>query len=86
MPRRQPARSARNEIPLPQQAETPPPTDDPTYQALLKAENEAYLAWLQYRPDGKNDKQSLSALRGVYEERVNTRKAYQHKVEAHRLT
>ncbi len=85
MPTRQPARSSRNKTPLPQQpaVETPPPVDDPTYQALLKAENEAYLAWLQYRPDDKrNDKQSLSALRGAYEERQHMRKAYQNKGEA----
>jgi hypothetical protein len=86
MPRRQPTRSTRSVTPLPQTVETPPPTDDPTYQALLKAENEAYLAWLQYRPDGKrDDKQSLNALRGVYEERLNDRKAYQHKAEINHL-
>jgi len=80
MPRRQPARPTRSATPLPQQTETPPPVDDPTYQALLKAENEAYLAWLQYRPDEKRDeKQSLSTLRSIYEERQNIRKAYQNK-------
>lgn len=81
MPRRQPARSTRSATPLPQQTETPPPVDDPTYQALLKAENEAYQAWLHYRPDGSSgDKQSLSKLRGAYEEKQNMRKAYQQKV------
>jgi len=79
MPRRQPVRPT-SKAALPQQVETPPPTDDPTYQALLKAENDAYLAWLQYRPDDKRDtKQTLSALRGAYEERHNLRKAYQNK-------
>jgi hypothetical protein len=80
MPRRQPARPARSTTQVPQQTETPPPVDDPTYQALLKAENEAYQAWLQYRPDGKgNEKQSLSMLRGAYEEKQHIRKAYQNK-------
>jgi hypothetical protein len=81
MPRRQPSRPARSKTPLIQQISTEtPPTGDPVYQALLKAENDAYLAWLHYRPDGKrDDKQSLSALRNAYEERYNNRRAYQNK-------
>ena len=83
MPRRQPSRPAHSTPQLttqPLPAETPP-IDDPTYQALLKAESDAYLAWLQYRPDGKREdsKQSLSALRSIYEERSGMRKAYQNK-------
>ena len=85
MPSRQPARSSRSKTALPQQpiVETPPPVDDPTYQALLKAENAAYMAWLQYRPDDKrDDKRSLSTLRSAYEECQHQRKAYQNKGEA----
>ncbi len=83
MPRRQPLRSTPSKPQLTTQqplVETPP-IDDPTYQALLKAENDAYLAWLQYRPDGKREdsKQSLNTLRGIYEERIGIRKAYQNK-------
>jgi len=83
MPRRQPVRPAQGRPQLTTQqipVETPP-IDDPTYQALLKAENDAYLAWLQYRPDGKREdsKHSLSVLRGIYEERIGIRKAYQNK-------
>lgn len=81
MPRRQPSRPAHSSTPLTQQVPaSPPPIDDPLYQEYLKAENEAYLAWLHYRPDGKrDDKQSLSALRSAYEERLRIRKAYQEK-------
>lgn len=82
MPRRQPSRPVRSGIPPAEQKSvaSPPPFNDPLYQEFLKAENEAYLAWLHYRPDGKHeDKQSLNALRSAYEERLRMRKAYQEK-------
>ena len=83
MPRRQPSRPVRSGTTPAAQAPvaSPPPLSDPVYQEFLKAENEAYLAWLHYRPEGKHeDKQSLSALRSAYEERLRQRKTYQEKV------
>lgn len=79
MPRRS-SLPARPQVPLlnQQDGEGHPALDDPVYQALCVEEFAAYTAWLAFDVSNTvESRQQLKELRHTYEQKRDTRSAYQ---------